>query len=89
MRTKEQIIEDLEILEASMMHSDDPEYAKVHDSLLEELLASINDDMRVRFLDEVCILEGHIRNWIDPDYEISFGKIRETVHELRAMSLPF
>jgi len=89
MRTKERIIEELEILEASMEHSDNPEYPMVHDSLLEELVASINNEIRVQFLDEVCILEGHLQNWIDPDFVVDFGKIRTIARELQASALPF
>lgn len=89
MRTKEEILEDIEILESSMMHSDNPEYSKILDDLTRELVASINHETKIEFLDEVCTLEHHIQNWVNPKFVVSFSKIRDTVNELRKTSLPF
>jgi hypothetical protein len=89
MRTKPEILEDLQVLEASMEHSDNPEYPKIYSCLLEELSEANSQEVREMFLDEVCALEHSIQNWINPDYMVDFEKIRNLVKELRVSSLPF
>lgn len=89
MRAKEEILEDLQVLEASMKYSDNPEYTFIHDCLMDELIDLINNETRVQFLDEVCALEGHIQKSIDPNFVVSFSKVRSVVAELRDACLPF
>lgn len=89
MRTKQQILEDLEILEASMEWSDDPHYKVIHGVLVDEYAATHSKEINDMYLDDVCALESHIQNWINPDFVVDFEKIRGIVKELQVSSLPF
>ncbi len=81
MRSKQQIIEDIQILEESMQWTDDPELYFVHNKLSLELKAVTELEIKEQALEDIVTLESCIQSQ-DSAFTVDYEKIRSLVDEL-------